>query len=77
MVENQYSINTILSFGAKSVNPEILEKLLIGRGKTADYLFNAVKSIAEDGNNNQQLIIGNSGATTGGPQTANPVNVRA
>ena len=54
MVENQHSINTILSFGAKSVNPEILEKLLIGREKTADYLFNAVKSIAEDGNNNQQ-----------------------
>ncbi len=26
---------------------------------------------------NQQLIIGNSGITTGGPQTANPVNVRA
>ncbi|WP_395052074.1 hypothetical protein [Flavobacterium sp.] len=61
MVENQHSINTILSFGAKSVNPEILEKLLIGREKTADYLFNAVKSIAEDGNNNQQLIIGQRG----------------
>lgn len=26
---------------------------------------------------NQQLIIGNSGVTAGGPQTANPVNVRA
>ncbi len=26
---------------------------------------------------NQSLIIGNSGITTGGPQTANPVNVRA
>lgn len=60
-MENQHSINTILSFGAKSVNPEILEKLLIGREKTADYLFNAVKSIAEDGNNNQQLIIGQRG----------------
>lgn len=61
MVENQHSINTVLSFGAKSVNPEILEKLLIGREKTADYLLDSVKSIAEHGNNQQILVIGQRG----------------
>lgn len=61
MVENQHSINTVLSFSAKSVNPEILEKLLIGREKTADYLLDSVKAIAEHGNNQQILVIGQRG----------------
>lgn len=61
MVENKHSVNTILSFGAKSVNPEVLEKLLIGREKNAEYLFNAVKSIAEDNNNQQIVVIGQRG----------------
>ncbi|MBL0192514.1 MAG: hypothetical protein IPQ18_14595 [Saprospiraceae bacterium] len=61
MVEDKYSVNTVLSFGARSINPEILEKLLIGRTKAADYLFDAVKSIAEYKNNQQILVIGQRG----------------
>ena len=61
MVANQSGINTILSFGVKSVNPEILEKLLIGRQKAADYLYDAAKSIAEDGINQHILVIGQRG----------------
>lgn len=61
MVEDKHSINTILSFGAKSVNPEVLEKLLIGRVKDAEYLYNSVKSIAIDGNNQHLIVIGQRG----------------
>jgi tetratricopeptide (TPR) repeat protein len=61
MVANQSGVNMILSFGVKSVNPEILEKLLIGRQKAADYLYDAAKSIAEDGNNQHILVIGQRG----------------
>jgi chromosomal replication initiation ATPase DnaA len=56
MVGNKQSVNTILSFGAKSVDPEILEQLLVGRSGTANY-FNAVRAIAEDGNNQHILVI--------------------
>jgi len=61
MVEDKYSVNTVLSFGARSINPEILEKLLVGRTKAAEYLFDAVKSIAEYKNNQQILVIGQRG----------------
>ncbi|HNQ83857.1 MAG TPA: ATP-binding protein, partial [Bacteroidales bacterium] len=61
MVANQSGINTLLSFGVKSVNPEILEKLLIGRQKAADYLYDAAKSISEDGINQHILVIGQRG----------------
>ncbi|WP_212005576.1 hypothetical protein [Chitinophaga sp. HK235] len=61
MVENKHSVNTVLSFGAKSVNPDILEQLLVGRSDAANYLFNAVKAIAEYGNNQQILVIGQRG----------------
>lgn len=61
MVEDKYSVNTVLSFGARSINPEILEKLLVGRTKVAEYLFDAVKSIAEYKNNQQILVIGQRG----------------
>ena len=61
MVEDKYSVNTVLSFGARSINPEILEKLLIGRTKATEYIFDAVKSIAEYKNNQQILVIGQRG----------------
>lgn len=61
MVENKHSINTILSFGAKSVNPEILENLLTGRNKTADFLEKKVKSVVENNDNQFILVIGQRG----------------
>jgi len=61
MVENKHSINTILSFGAKSVNPEILESLLTGRDKTADFLERKVQTVVENGDNQFILVIGQRG----------------
>jgi DNA-binding MarR family transcriptional regulator len=61
MVENQHSINSTLSFGAKSVNPNILEKLLIGRKETANLLEKKVKAIMNDNDNIFMLIIGQRG----------------
>jgi tetratricopeptide (TPR) repeat protein len=61
MVENQHGLGSILSFSAKSVNPKILEALLIGRKKIVDQLENRVKNIAKDGLNHQVLIIGARG----------------
>jgi len=60
-VENQHGLNSFLSFGAKSVNPEILETLLVGRKKIVDQLENRVKNIAKDGLNHQVLILGARG----------------
>ena len=61
MVENQYSINNVLSFGTKSVNPKLLEKLLVGRRKTVGYLYEAVESIVKHKQNQFILIIGQRG----------------
>ncbi len=61
MVEDQQGIRTVLSFGAKSVDPGILEQLLVGREKSAEYLYNAVEGIVKNGNNQQILIIGQRG----------------
>ena len=66
MVETQQSlaqtgISTFLSFGAKSVKPEILEKLLIGRQKTVDMLTQQATDIAEHGINAQLMLVGNRG----------------
>jgi tetratricopeptide (TPR) repeat protein len=66
MVETQQSltqagISMFLSFGAKSVKPEILEKLLIGRQKTVDMLTQQATDIAENGLNAQLMLIGNRG----------------
>lgn len=61
MVEDQQSIKTILSFGAKSVDPGILEQLLTGREKNAEYLFNVLDGIVHHGNNQQVLVIGQRG----------------
>jgi DNA-binding MarR family transcriptional regulator len=60
-VENQQSIKTILSFGAKSVEPRLLEQLLIGRDKNAEYLFKSVEGIVHNGNNQQILVVGQRG----------------
>ncbi|WP_091217652.1 hypothetical protein [Mucilaginibacter gossypiicola] len=60
-MESQHSINTILSFGAKSVKPEILEQLLVGRSPAANYLFKSVEGIVKNGNNQQILVIGQRG----------------
>ena len=61
MVENQHGLGSILSFSAKSVDPKILEALLVGREKIVDQLENRVKNIANDGLNHQVLIIGARG----------------
>lgn len=60
-MEDQQSIKTILSFGAKSVEPKILEQLLVGRDKNADYLFKTVQGIVDNGNNQQILVVGQRG----------------
>jgi len=61
MVENQQGIKTVLSFGAKSVDPTILEQLLVGRKKNAEFLYKAVDGIVHNGNNQQLLVIGQRG----------------
>jgi tetratricopeptide (TPR) repeat protein len=61
MVETQQGISTFLSFGAKSVKPEILEELLIGRRDDVDYLTKCVGEIANDGINHQIIVVGQRG----------------
>lgn len=61
MVETQQGISTFLSFGAKSVKPEILEELLIGRQDDINYLTKCVGEIAEDGINHQIIVVGQRG----------------
>ena len=61
MVENKYGLGSILSFSAKSVNPKILEALLVGREKIVNQLENRVKNIVNDGLNHQVLIVGARG----------------
>lgn len=61
MVEHQHGVSSFLSFGAKSVQPEILEKLLIGREKIAKTLEKKVKNIAKDGLNHQTIVVGARG----------------
>ena len=61
MVENKHGLGSILSFSAKSVNPKILEALLVGREKLVNQLENRVKNIAKDGLNHQVLIVGARG----------------
>jgi tetratricopeptide (TPR) repeat protein len=61
MVETQQGISTFLSFGAKSVKPEILEELLIGRRDDIDYLTKSVNEIVNDGANHQIIIVGQRG----------------
>ncbi|MCX6214337.1 ATP-binding protein [Spirosoma sp.] len=55
-------ISTFLSFGAKNVKPDILEKMLIGRQKTVSLLEQYVREIAQNGVNHQVFIIGPRGA---------------
>ncbi|MER0440324.1 tetratricopeptide repeat protein [Emticicia sp. W12TSBA100-4] len=61
MVETQQGISTFLSFGAKSVKPEILEELLIGRQDDINYLTKCVGEIADDGINHQIIVVGQRG----------------
>jgi len=61
MVEHQHGVSSFLSFGAKSVQPEILEKLLIGREKVAKTLEKKVKNIAKDGLNHHAIVVGARG----------------
>ncbi len=65
-METQQSINkglsTFLTFGAKSVNPEILEKLLVGRKKLVDSLERNLRDIALNGVNHQALLVGQRGS---------------
>lgn len=55
-------ISTFLSFGAKNVKPDILEKMLVGRQKTVNLLEQYVREIAQDGVNHQVFIVGPRGA---------------
>lgn len=61
MVENKHGLGSILSFSAKSVNPKILEALLVGREKLVNQLEKKVKNIVKDGLNHQVLIVGARG----------------
>lgn len=55
-------ISTFLSFSAKSVEPELLEQLLIGRGETADLLTRYARQIVSNGQNHQIILIGPRGS---------------
>ena len=55
-------LSTFLSFGAKSVRPDVLEKMLIGRQKTADLLEQYVREIATNGVNQQVFMVGPRGS---------------
>ncbi|HWB93801.1 MAG TPA: hypothetical protein VG605_18205 [Puia sp.] len=61
MVADQQGIGTVLSFGTKSVDPKILEQLLIGRDKNVEHLFKSIEGIVKHGNNQQTLVIGQRG----------------
>jgi DNA-binding MarR family transcriptional regulator len=61
VVETKQGINTVLSFGAKSVNPEILEQLLTGRLNIANFFEEKVNAIVNDRNSQFWLIIGQRG----------------
>ncbi len=67
MVETQQGvgnkgISTFLSFGAKNVQPDILEKMLVGRQKTVNLLEQYAREIALNGVNHQVFIIGPRGS---------------
>lgn len=55
------NVNTILTFNAKSVQPEILERLLVGRKELVDILFKKIQGIILDKNNVQVQLIGKRG----------------
>lgn len=55
-------IGTFLSFSAKSVEPQILEQLLIGRSETADLLTRYAKQIVSNGQNHQIILVGPRGS---------------
>jgi tetratricopeptide (TPR) repeat protein len=61
MVETQQGISTFLSFGAKSVKPEILEELLVGRRENIEYLSKSVAEIVQNGINHQIMVVGQRG----------------
>lgn len=61
MVENKHVIGSILSFSAKSVDKDVLEKLLVGREKLVDKLERKVRNIAIDGLNHQVILVGARG----------------
>jgi len=60
--DSKNGLSTFLSFGAKSVQPAILEKMLVGRLQTADLLEQYARQIADNGVNNQVFIIGPRGS---------------
>ncbi len=60
--DSKHGLSTFLSFGAKSVQPAILEKMLVGRLQTADLLEQYARQIADNGVNNQVFIIGPRGS---------------
>lgn len=66
MVETEQSIKKgishYLTFGAKSVEPELLEQLLFGRRETVNLLQNYVQQIATARQNQQLIIIGPRGS---------------
>jgi tetratricopeptide (TPR) repeat protein len=67
VVETQQSvgnkgISTFLSFGAKNVQPDILEKMLVGRQKTVNLLEQYAREIAQNGVNHQVFIVGPRGS---------------
>lgn len=66
MVENEQSIgiksiDTILTFNAKSVDPNILEQLLFGRKELVDVLHKKIISIVKNKSTMQVQIIGKRG----------------
>lgn len=67
MVETQQGvgnkgISTFLSFGAKNVQPAILEKMLVGRQNTVDLLEKYTRDIVRNGVNHQVFIVGPRGS---------------
>ena len=66
MVETEQGIkegiSTFLTFGAKSVQPQLLERLLVGRKEIVDNLQKYALQIARHGLNQQVIVVGSRGS---------------
>lgn len=61
MVEKKQGLSSFLTFGTKSVDPKILEALLVGRREVVDELTAKIRNIVLEGLNHQVIIIGARG----------------
>lgn len=60
-MEKKQGLSSFLTFGTKSVDPKILEALLVGRREVVDELTAKIRNIVLEGLNHQVIIIGARG----------------